>query len=50
MTIPVRFFHLSTLFNVRLMQGSQTRGPRGRFVRPAMLSGNFQVFNSCQVP
>jgi len=28
-----------------LRQGSQTRGPRGRFVRPAMLFGNFQMIN-----
>ena len=28
-----------------LGQGSQTRGPRVRFVRPAMLFGNFQIFN-----
>ena len=26
--------------------GSQTRGPRGRFVRPAMLFGNFLIINS----
>jgi len=25
--------------------GSQTCGPRGRLVRPAMLFGNFQMFN-----
>ena len=25
--------------------GSQTRGPRGRLVRPAMLFGNFEMFN-----
>ena len=27
-------------------QGSQTRGPRGRFVRPGMFFGNFQMFNN----
>jgi len=30
---------------VRVRTGSQTRGPRGRFVRPAMLFGNFQIIN-----
>jgi len=37
-------------------RGSQTRGdprtgcgPRGRFVRPAMLFGNFQVINICVI-
>jgi len=28
-----------------LSQGSQIRGPRGRFVQPAMLLGNFQIIN-----
>ena len=28
-----------------LKQGLQTRGPRGHFVRPAMLFGNFQIIN-----
>jgi len=28
-----------------LHQGSQTRGPQGPFVRPAMLFGNFQIIN-----
>jgi len=28
-----------------LRQGSQTRDPLGRFVRPAMLFRNFQIFN-----
>jgi len=32
---------------VNLAQGSQTRGPRGHFVLPAMLSGNVQIFNVC---
>jgi len=30
---------------IHLNQGSQTRGPRGRFVRPAMLFGNFQTID-----
>jgi len=33
-----RFLYLSK-------QESQTRGTRGRFVRPAMLFGNFQITN-----
>jgi len=28
-----------------LRAGSQTRGPRGRFVRPAMPLGSFQIIN-----
>jgi len=28
-----------------LKQGSQTRHPRGHFVQPTMLLGNFQIIN-----
>jgi len=31
--------------DIGLDQGSQTRGPRGPFVRPAILFGNFQMIN-----
>ena len=40
-------FTLLSLRCVTVEQGSQTRGPSGRFVRPAMLFGNFQIINIC---
>ena len=45
------FLHQGTLVpgasssSLGARQGSQTRGPREHFVRPAMLLGNFQIIN-----
>jgi len=39
------FWTLSDFKTMFLDQGSQTRGPRGYFVRPAMFIGKFQIIN-----